>query len=268
MSQYLNKTRTSWIAWNDQPPGLDMVGSGAHAKGVLAFEGQSGFLLRHSVPRFPLQSSLGTYEGFPAYARIYGQTFLCVSYSTASLDALASQLMLDVVNVYDAQITKTAAQQWKNLSMLATPKYQPNRSSFAHSMAVPSLGGTIFTDFAKSVQCNCELYTQFVAPAYASDMAVLSWGRPLMGPGCRPFTRFNVLDISGLVLDTPAGKVSYNETKEHSKLGLLEKGNVLCVGDINRMKSQADRGGGTTCFSNAPLWNALAKQIGEWKSCN
>lgn len=267
MSQYVNKTRPSWIAWNDQPPGTELSANGAHAKGVLAFEGSTGFLLRHSVPRFPIQSIKGEYQGFPEYARIYGQTFLCVSYSTANLDALASQLMLDAVTVYDAHLTKTAAQTWKNLSTLATPNYQPLRTRFTQTMAVPSIGGTVFTDFAKSKECNCELYTQIVAPAYASDMAVLSWGRPLMGPGCRPFTRYNVLDISGLVLNTPAGSVSYNETKEHSKLGLLEQGNVVCVGDINRMTSQAARGGGTTCFSNQLLWNALAKQIGEWKTC-
>lgn len=245
-----------------------MTANGAHAKGVISFDGTSGFFLRHSTPRFPLAASSGAYAGYPDYARIYGQTFLCVSYSTATLNSLAVQLMLDSVTVYDAHISKTVGAENPNLALLAAGSPFPPPSGYASQRSFMSLGKANFTDFAKSKACNCELYTQLVAPAYASDMAVLSWGRPLMGPGCRPFVRYNVLDISGVVLHTPAGTISYNETKEHSKLGLTERGNVICVGDINRMTSQASRGGGTTCFSNASLWNALSKQIGEWKTCH
>jgi deoxyribonuclease-2 len=237
----------------------------AHAKGVMAFDGNTGFFLRHSTPRFPDKASLGPYAGFPSYARIYGQTFLCVSYSMANLNQIATQFLVNDANIYDSLVSPATASRYPAIGALAAGNRQ---KSYTSVKSILSLGGMNFTDFAKSKACNCELYTQLVAPEYRSNMAVLSWGRPLMGSGCRPFVPYDVLDISGMTLNTPTGTISYNETKEHSKLGLVEQGNAVCVGDINRMTSQATRGGGTTCFSNASLWNALAKEIGDWKTCS
>jgi hypothetical protein len=53
---------------------------------VLGFNanGSGGFLLRHSVPRFPAYKKDG-YNGFPDYARIYGQTMICVTLGTSLL---------------------------------------------------------------------------------------------------------------------------------------------------------------------------------------
>jgi len=266
LSQYAGGVAPAWVAWSDQPPHSNMSSSLAHAKGVLSFDHLSGFLLRHSTPRFPLNASEGSYTGYPAYARIYGQTFLCVSYSTAVLNELASQLIINGVNVYDASITKELAQQAPLLAQLALGFKGPQIASSTRTFT--SLAGNRFTDYAKSKYCKCELYTQIVAPQLNSDMAVLSWGRPLMGSGCKPFTQYNVMDINGMILQTPNGQIAYNETKEHSKLAMAAQGNVVCTGDINRMTSQAARGGGTTCFVNASLWNALTKQIGGWMSCS
>jgi deoxyribonuclease-2 len=268
LDQYMDHVRPGWIAWSDQPPGTPLSNNGAHAKGVMAFDGVTGFLLRHSTPRFPLAASTGPYAGYPEYARIYGQTFLCVSYSMDILDQLAGQMLLNGVNVYDQHVPNTVASIYENIAALASPSPPVIKSPSFQYRSFLSLGGNNFTDFAKSKYCACELYTAIVAPSLQSDMAVLSWGRPLMGSGCRPATAYDVLDISGMVLDLPEGKISYNETKEHSKLGFVAKGDLICIGDINRMTSQASRGGGTTCFANPSLWQALGKQIGDWMTCS
>ena len=239
----------------------------AHSKGVLAFDSKSGFFVRHSVPRFPLNASAGAYGGYPAYARIYGQTFLCVSYSTSVLNDLASSLLVNDVSVYDSAISKDLASTWLSLAQLAQGFRKTAQLPYS-VRSFPSLGGNNFTDFAKSKQCKCELYVDVVAPRLNMDLAVLSWGRPLMGSGCKPVTQYNVMDINGMSINTPAGKVWYNETKEHSKLAVAAEGNFVCAGDINRMTSQATRGGGTTCFSNPSLWNAITQQIGGWMSCS
>lgn len=251
--------------WNDQPPGTNMSSTLAHAKGVMSWNTKGGFFLRHSVPRFPMTVSTGPYSGYPAYARIYGQTFLCVSYSMSGLNSVAEQFLVNDVNLYDSHISQDMADKWPALGMLAN---FTRLKQFAKISSILSLGGNNFTDFAKSKMCNCELYTQLVAPAYSSNMAVLSWGRPLMGSGCRPFVPYDVLDIRAWSIPTPTGNLVYNETKEHSKLAMVEQNYMICVGDINRMTSQALRGGGTTCFRNPNLWSALATQIWQWSSCN
>jgi deoxyribonuclease-2 len=51
----------------------------------MAFDANGGFWLVHSVPRFPANTGSGvSYEGYPAYAATYGQSFLCMSMSTFS----------------------------------------------------------------------------------------------------------------------------------------------------------------------------------------
>lgn len=268
LSQYMGKTEPGWLAWSDQPPGTNISNSGAHAKGVMAFDRETGFFLRHSTPRFPLAAATGKYAGFPNYARIYGQSFLCVSYSLSTLNEIASQFILNGVKVYDSHVPGDIGQQNPNLAVLGSDNI-PNVKTPFHFCSFRSLAGKNFTDFAKSRYCDCELYSSIVAPALQNDMAVLSWGRPLMGSGCRPATQFDVLDISGMTLyNTPEGKITYNETKEHSKLGFVAKNDMICVGDINRMTSQASRGGGTTCFADSGLWRALTTQIAEWNACS
>jgi len=43
------------IAWNDEFPSGSTKSSGAHSKGVIAYDAKtdSGFMLTHSVPKYP-----------------------------------------------------------------------------------------------------------------------------------------------------------------------------------------------------------------------
>jgi deoxyribonuclease II len=41
----------------------------------------------------------------------------------------------------------------------------------------------------------------------------------------------------------------------------------VCVGDINRMQSQRNRGGGTVCFAHAGLWASLTAAIAKRDTC-
>ena len=58
------------------------------------------------------------------------------------------------------------------------------------------------------------------------------------------------------------------ESTDFTDLGLKINNNFwICVGDINRMSSQAHRGGGTACFINYQLWNLLNKAFVEIEPC-
>ena len=40
-----------------------------------------------------------------------------------------------------------------------------------------------------------------------------------------------------------------------------------CIGDVNRMKSQFKRGGGTVCLQNDDVWKAFRDSIDEIEPC-
>jgi deoxyribonuclease-2 len=52
---------------------------------------------------------------------------------------------------------------------------------------------------------------------------------------------------------------AWPETDDHAKWGITQKNNRVCVGDINRMVAQENRGGGTVAFQDETLWHALSK---------
>uniref|UniRef100_A0A915PDV9 Deoxyribonuclease II n=1 Tax=Setaria digitata TaxID=48799 RepID=A0A915PDV9_9BILA len=72
-----------YFFYNDQQPGERGEGHGrAHAKGVALFGNSSGFWLLHSVPRFPSAKSYS----YPSNGEIYGQSFLCITLHSTSID--------------------------------------------------------------------------------------------------------------------------------------------------------------------------------------
>ncbi|XP_028611302.1 deoxyribonuclease-2-alpha isoform X2 [Grammomys surdaster] len=76
-----NSSQLAFLLYNDQPPKSSSARnspSHGHTKGVLLLDQEGGFWLVHSVPRFPLPASSGTYS-WPPNAQTYGQTLLCVS---------------------------------------------------------------------------------------------------------------------------------------------------------------------------------------------
>ena len=43
---------------------------------------------------------------------------------------------------------------------------------------------------------------------------------------------------------------------------------LVCVGDINRMKTQLKRAGGTVCFSDIGAWRAFNAAVEKIEHCN
>ena len=66
---------------------------------------------------------------------------------------------------------------------------------------------------------------------------------------------------------------TWKSTQDHSKWAIsytdAEEGEALflvCIGDVNRMLKQEERGGGTVCFRNERLWSALLEAL-EYDVC-
>jgi len=65
--------------YNDEFPNGTTTETAAHAKGVVAFDGYSGFWMLHSVPHFPPAPDGEADYYFPSTGLKYGQTMICVS---------------------------------------------------------------------------------------------------------------------------------------------------------------------------------------------
>lgn len=54
---------------------------------------------------------------------------------------------------------------------------------------------------------------------------------------------------------------NYRYTKDHSKVAITQNKKFVCVSDINRQKSQYQRGGTALCFENVPLWTGIRRTM-------
>lgn len=247
-----------YVMWNDEIPNGGTSSSKAHAKGVMGYDANSGFFLRHSTPRFPPHRSSG-YKGLPDNERIYGQTFLCTTVSLSELNRIAGQYLVMNAQIYD-QHTPQFASPYRNITSFSAGTSTHN--SAPQAIAFRTTGGTNFWDIAKSKSCSCSLWDH-VAIHYRQNMDVLSWGRPLEPSACPPAAKYAVQNV----LHINWGSIQYGETDEHSKWGVSKDHSTLCIGDINRMTSQLNRGGGATCFTNTATATAFAKLITSVAQC-
>jgi deoxyribonuclease-2 len=53
----------------------------------MAFDAKGGFWLVHSVPRFPFDRASSEPYTYPAYAKTYGQSFICLTLGTLFSEA-------------------------------------------------------------------------------------------------------------------------------------------------------------------------------------
>jgi deoxyribonuclease-2 len=267
LNQIYNRTLSGYIMWNDETPSGHNDESRAHSKGVLGFNENAGFYLRHSVPRYPNYVRNG-YQ-YPPDEREYGQSFLCVSYGTGDLNTLAKQFLINDPQVYDSYVPSAIGNRFPSLRALANKNnnnyYYSISDVTSNIVAVRSQGGATFVDFAKSKSWGKDLFEDLVAPYVKADFFVESWGRPLMPSSCRPKYPWNVMNVRDLSFGTG---LSFDETKDHSKWAVTTNRNMVCVGDINRMTSQRARGGGTTCFQNSSVGSSIYALITGADSCN
>ena len=76
--------------YNDEKPDGSKSFHRGHTKGDLAFDDNTGFWLVHSLPKFPPPATEG--YTYPHNGLTYGQTFLCVSYHTDSLEDIGVKI--------------------------------------------------------------------------------------------------------------------------------------------------------------------------------
>ncbi|XP_049849985.1 plancitoxin-1-like [Schistocerca gregaria] len=260
LEQMYSNTCAGYLMWNDTPWGMLPSSSRAHSKGVMIFDQSQGCLIRHSVPQFPVKRD--QYRQWFFSNRIYGQTLLCMSVSLDTLDQIALQYTISKPYVYDSYVPHEISLVYKNLAYLKDGVRVDKRPS--NAIKFVTIGSQGMIDFAKSRRCSCDLWEDVISSELKEGMNVLSWGRPLELSACPPKEKYPVQNVRSIRW---GNGLFYAEEQEHSKWGLTISTNILCIGDINRMVSQRNRGGGATCFRHASLADAFKNLIASIEAC-
>ncbi|KAG5666998.1 hypothetical protein PVAND_015001 [Polypedilum vanderplanki] len=256
--------------YNDEHPNGDVDTKRGHTKGVVVANDISGFWLVHSVPKFPPAADEEKYD-YPHTGKIYGQSFLCISFTAEQIGIVGKQLQYNEPAFYSSQVPKYL--EHIHPQVVEALKMKEIKSApFYHIATLRSRHGTIFTSYAKSKAFNKELYEDFVAPNYlAGDFYVESWqhGRGNIKSDCtKPTKVYNIKDVS--IHGSDFGnddKIIFETLKDHSKWLVSKENNLTCIGDINRQEHQKVRGGGTVCLKNITISNIYTKSIESSEPC-
>jgi deoxyribonuclease-2 len=262
-----DSSRVGWVIYNDQTPDNKEHTSNGHTKGDMAFDANGGFWLVHSVPRFPVATGNGASYGYPAYAKEYGQSFICMSYDLRNINQAAGGFLLNKPHLYDSNIPPQLVSYLPNVQAAINGQFITQQSA-ANVTALRTLGGTTFLAFAKNEMWNQDLWSALVSPTLKSGLLIESWmdgaDSNKMPSFCKPQYTFNNINVRQVALDST---VTWPETKDHSKWAITTDASMFCIGDINRQYSQAKRGGGTVCAQNPNIWTAFRKLIASMDSC-
>lgn len=253
-----------YIVYNDEHADKQENSSEkGHCKGILAYDkaSDSALFLLHSTPRFPANRE----STLPDDEAIYGQTFICISlpdYQTANQIA---QQMLSQQNpqiLTESSRIPSSLQADEPLSLLFHGT-GVNESKEPSTLRFKSRGGKDFLLIAKSRKWGEDFWLDLVSPELKCDLIVETWRRgsvtPLHDDHSHDF------DEDTLTLDfriDPSLTYEWPYTKDHAKWAVALKNETssvpwVCVADLNRMVSQEKRGGGSLCFQEPKLWEAL-----------
>jgi len=248
---------TGWILYNDEMPSLANAkdsGEFGHTKGVLAYDSdtKSAFWLLHSWPKFaaPGSAVMPTPE--------YGQTFLCVSLSLDTANQIAAQM----ANHQEPQcfLPRPATGLADTAPIIALTKpLKPKPPAEADVLDCATRGGMKFKVLAKNREWNQDFWNGWVGPQLGADLDVETWIRGKIPPVADTDGIHKTFDVKFINMGPLGAHWAWPETHDHAKWGISTTGNWICIGDINRMISQRNRGGGTIAFQNQLLWQALSR---------
>ncbi|XP_058795768.1 plancitoxin-1 [Phymastichus coffea] len=282
-----------WLLYNDQPPNQPATLNNGHTKGAIIANEKSGFWLIHSVPNFPPQPNTGEKVqsvrsskseddkdveksnvvvptggyAYPSSGKQNGQSFLCISTNDLNFDIIGKQLMYNQIIVYRRNIPENLSNKYSILAKAAQQTHV-KKAPFNNKESIYSTSRMEFMTFAKSSKWGKDLYDDFVAPQLGIDMYAETWlnGRGRLPSECNHTRVLNVHSIS-----LTEAKVHFKSSHDHSKWAVAidgkQKATWVCVGDINRAKTQFDRGGGTVCFNSPEVWKNYKNSIDDVEPC-
>uniref|UniRef100_A0A6B2L7A3 Uncharacterized protein n=1 Tax=Arcella intermedia TaxID=1963864 RepID=A0A6B2L7A3_9EUKA len=245
----------------------------AHSKATIAFDAETGFWLAHSAPGFPFSHNICPSSWtFPEAQSIYAQHFFCVSLTTSTLDTISQSLLNYYSYIYDSNIPNSIS-GISNIANFASGKYTTGASSWKFQ----SIGGVNFVAFGKHGDTHSDIFEDYIAPGLGSGLFVESWccgsfgdccqqsycqGAPIVDPS-DPQKSKSTYDWNSITIEkfSFASNLYYETKNNHAKFALSQSFGYVCPSDNNRADTQRNRGGGSICFQNQPLYDLLYNHI-------
>lgn len=237
-----------FLAYNDEPPGMEPHSSGGHCKGVVLWNKSRVGWLIHSMPCWPASFDGVTISDVHIKETIFAQSCIWLSLRRDQLPAVLSQIALMQPHVY---LSKGADDLWKPLK-----RAPPAAGRFKTLNVAPGV-----THVAKHPKWGRDLYEDGLCLQFGGSCIAETWLRP----ACAPTD--HVVDVHHLRF--PGNDTVFHESQDHSKwcVSTADSPKWTFVGDINRMTSQKHRGGGGVVLADPTLWKCMSELVVDTGHC-
>lgn len=232
----------NWVVYNDDISKIaEKHTSYGHCKGIVTWNHMKIGWLCHSVPNFPRNFKGNTISVLEKSEYIYAQSFqyIEIPYTDKMLEDILMQVHYMNANIYNESYTE----EYMHLKNKPSPK-------------INKINLLKITDdiihVAKNHNVKMDIYSDYIAKNSPENWYIQTWKR---GHHINSIN-MKIHDITQLQFNDN----KWSSTMDHSKWGVSHNEYYL-IGDLNRMTSQYDRGGGSFICRNIKLANALNKLI-------
>lgn len=231
---HVSQPWTGWVCYNDETKALGIPQTRkGHCKGVVAWNAERISWLIHSVPNFPRMFTGSEISNIEPGEHIYGQSFahILTSYSPSLLHSILAQISHMQAHIF--------------LQQGAIPEFpKSNRIT-----TVPLFDGVVH--ICKPPTVKMDIYGH-LADTHPSPWFVQSWKRG------HPIGYTGIHDLQTMKHDT----TEWSTTQDHSKWAVSD--DLVWIGDLNRMSSQENRGGGGVMVRDAELARCMRNLTQTW----
>ena len=236
---------TDYMVYNDQ---TDVHGTThGHCKGIVTWNTVTRRLswLVHSVPHFPKlfklnekgQAELSNIEHAE---ELFAQSFIYIEidYEVEQLHTILEQIYHMEPHIYLSNIVDKVVTKKKRVA----------------DCRKIWLGEHLF-HVAKSPKSHIDIYEDYLVKEFGGPCQVETWLRGQVINETKMVT--HIKEMMG------TDNKSYTESHDHSKIAISSDKFVpwVCIGDLNRMESQKNRGGGGIIILDEKLWLAYRSLI-------
>jgi len=248
---YVDKGFTKWMLYNDQvsfephekQPYIDLISTrnDGHCKGIVAWNEKTISWLVHSVPDYPQVFNENYISEIPKSKIIYGQSFahIYVPYDDALIDNIQNQLHIMHANMF----ISNCYDEYKE-------KYKKKEREIKKTISISKN----INHIAKSKKFNDDIYENYLMKEFCENNNIDDHCL------CQTWIRGHKYDKSNVVKHVKNVKwthddTEYNLNNDHSKwcISQIDDAKWVYIGDINRMTSQKNRGGGGFIISDDKL---------------
>ena len=239
--RYKNAPWTNWLVYNDQSK-INNKRTKGHCKGIVAWTENRLSWLIHSVPNFPSVFTGSTISSIDTSELVYGQSF---QYVECQVTEEKIQAILHQLHIMEANIIM-----------------EHGNSSRTFKKCEPRIYTVVLheniTHIAKPPSFHNDIYQDYLIESYPYHWFVETWIR-----GDRYDTlSVHMSEVTSLAFLSDG--ITFNESQDHSKWATTNN-DYYWVGDLNRMTSQMNRGGGGFVCRNPIIARAFRSLI---KSAN